>query len=226
MNILRLYNAKPRIDKALLDRYRKIPTPALSDCMERRYGTVGIYVIGSSLSSLGGESMVGTALTVRTRPGDNLVVHKALDLAETGDILVIDAGGEIKNAILGELMTLYAAYRGIAGIVVDGAIRDSRSISKGALPVFAKGISHLGPYKSGPGEIHGTIQVGGIVVNDGDLIVGDYDGIAVVPRERVEEVILNAEKIIDNEKGIRKAIPMGKWDRSWIDSSLKIIKID
>lgn len=226
MNVLRLFKAKPRIEKELIDRYREISTPNLSDCMERCYGTLGIHVVGDSLKSLGGKSMVGTAFTVKTRPGDNLVVHKALDLAQPGDILVIDARGQMVNAILGELMTLYATHRGIAGIVVDGAIRDSNAISDGKLPVFSKGVSHLGPYKSGPGEIHGTIQVGGVVINDGDLIVGDHDGIAVVPRDRVNEVIVDAEKIIEKEHGIRKAIAAGAWDRSWIDPSLQIIEID
>lgn len=193
--------------------------------MERRYGTLGIYAVGDSLRSLGGKSMVGTAFTVKTRPGDNLVVHKALDLAQPGDILVIDARGELVNAILGELMTLYAIHRSIAGIVVDGAIRDFDAISNGKIPVFSKGVSHLGPYKNGPGEIHGTIQVGGVVINDGDLIVGDHDGIAVVPRDRVNEVIVDAEIVIEKENGIRKAIPAGAWDRSWIDPSLQIIEM-
>src|SRR4030042_3730214 len=100
MNVLRLFKTKPRIEKELIDRYREISTPTLSDCMERCYGTLGIHVVGDSLKSLGGKSMVGTAFTVKTRPGDNLVVHKALDLAQPGDILVIDARGQLVNAIL------------------------------------------------------------------------------------------------------------------------------
>lgn len=225
MNVLRLFKAKPQTDRALIDRYKEIVTPNLSDCMERCYGTQGIYPVGDSLKSLEGKSMVGNALTVKTRAGDNLVVHKALDLARPGDILVIDARGQLVNAILGELMTLYAAQQGIAGIVVDGAIRDFHALSNGDLPVFARGVSHLGPYKSGPGEIHGTIQVGGVVINEGDLIVGDYDGIAVVPRVRIAEAIVEAEKTAQKEQVIRKAIAARTWDRSWIDSSLQIIGI-
>jgi regulator of RNase E activity RraA len=172
MNTLRLYPAAPTPDAALIARYRSLSVPAISDSLERSPGIVGIHPVGACLDGIEG-AIVGPALTVRTRPGDNLVVHKALDLARPGDMLVIDARGEVVNAILGELMVQYAAVRGLCGIVVDGAVRDYRAMSNGDFPVFARAISHLGPYKSGPGEIHGTISVGGVGVHDGDLVVGD-----------------------------------------------------
>jgi regulator of RNase E activity RraA len=171
--------------------------------------------------------MAGTAFTVKTRPGDNLVVHKALDLARPGDVLVIDARGDISNAILGELMTWYAKHRGIVGIVVDGAIRDSRGISENnIIPVFARGISHQGPYKSGPGEIHGDIQIGGMTVHDGDLIVGDYDGLVVIPPDRAVQIIDEVENVSKKESLVPQAIKEGRWDRSWIDPMLKVVEVE
>ncbi|MPM28769.1 Regulator of ribonuclease activity A [bioreactor metagenome] len=227
MNVLRLYKEKPQIDSALVERYRKMPTPNICDCLEREYGSVGIYPIGNCLVPLNGNSMAGTAFTVKTRPGDNLVVHKALDLARPGDVLVIDARGDISNAILGELMTWYAKHRGIVGIVVDGAIRDSRGISENnIIPVFARGISHQGPYKSGPGEIHGDIQIGGMTVHDGDLIVGDYDGLVVIPPDRAVQIIDEVENVSKKESLVPQAIKEGRWDRSWIDPMLKVVEVE
>jgi len=222
MNLLRLFPASSPPEAGLIARYRHLSTPTISDSLERAFGVIGLFPIGDCLASLGGEAMAGPALTVRTRPGDNLVVHKALDLARPGDILVIDAGGEVVNAILGELISLYAARRGIAGLVVDGAIRDKMAISAGPLPVFARGVSHRGPYKSGPGEIHGPVSLGGVPVHDGDIIVGDADGIVVVPRARAEATAKAAEEVVTREQEQRKAIERGEWDRSWIDESLKI----
>lgn len=224
MNRLQLFSPAPPPDPALLARFRVLSTPAVSDGGERSYGAVGLRPIGACLEGRTESAVVGPALTVRTRPGDNLVVHKALELARPGDVLVIDARGELVNAILGELMTLYARERGIAGIVLDGAVRDSAELSAGILPVFARGVSHLGPFKSGPGEIHGTVQVGGVSVQDGDVVVGDADGVAVVPRWRAEAVARAAEEILLKEAEIRRAILEGTWDRSWIDAALEIVE--
>lgn len=226
MNEVRIYPAAKPLDDVLVERLSRLPVSALSDSLERMAGSPGLDVVGNSLSSLGGRAMVGPALTVRTRPGDNLVVHKALDLAQPGDILVIDARGELVNAILGELMTEYAASRGIAGLVIDGAVRDRHSISEGALPVFSRGFSHLGPYKSGPGEIHGPVNIGGVAVRDGDVIVGDVDGIAVIPRDRAYAALEAAEAVVEKEAGQRRAIQAGTWDRSWIDESLHVVMVD
>lgn len=226
MNLLRLYKGKEPISQQIIDRYKKIPTPNISDSMERNNGTSNVHVVGNSLECLNGDSMVGTVFTVKTRPGDNLVVHKALDLIRPGDVLVIDAHGETVNAILGELMSLYGLSRGLSGIVVDGAIRDRHVLSEGKIPVFARGVSHQGPYKSGPGEIHSSIQIDGTVVNDGDLVVGDYDGLVFIPRDRIERTLELAEAVVEKEAGIREAIERGEWDRSWIDKSLQIVTVE
>ncbi len=226
MNEIRVYSAAPTLTDELTTRYRSIPVATLSDGLERRAGAVGVHPVGGCLSGLGGKSMVGPALTVRTRPGDNLAVHMALDLARPGDVLVVDGRGEVVNALVGALMTRYAFVRGLAGVVIDGAVRDRSSLSTGPLPVFARGVSHLGPYKSGPGEIHGTISVGGVAVSDGDVVVGDEDGIAIVPRARATEALSRAEELVTREALQRRDIDAGKWDRSWIEKTAELILVE
>ena len=225
MNQVRLYPCSQPLDPDVIERFGRVTVSTISDSLERMAGAVGIEAVGDSLSSLGGRAMVGRAMTVRTRPGDNLAVHKALDLTEPGDVLVVDARGEMVNAILGELMAEYAALREVAGLVVDGAVRDRQSLSQGQVPVFAKGFSHLGPYKSGPGEIHGTVTIGGVIVQDGDVIVGDADGVVVVPRARATEALESAERIVESEAQQQKAIRSGTWDRSWIDATAETVYV-
>jgi regulator of RNase E activity RraA len=225
MSQVRLFPATESLDPQLVERLSRVQVSTLSDSLERMAGAPGLDPVGDSLSSLEGRAMVGPAMTVRTRPGDNLVVHKALDLARPGDILVIDARGDLTNAILGELMAEYALTRGVAGLVVDGAVRDRASLSRGGLPVFARGFSHLGPYKSGPGEIHGPVSVGGLCVRDGDVVHGDADGLAVIPRGRAWASLEAAELVTAKEEDQRRSIRAGAWDRSWVDASLQVISV-
>ena len=166
--------------------------------------------------------MAGPALTVRTRPGDNLMVHKALDLAEAGDVLVVDAGGDLTNAIIGEIMsTLCEAARRLAGIVINGAIRDADAIRAADFPVFAAGVTHRGPYKDGPGEINVPIAIDGMVIEPGDLVLGDGDGVLCVPYEATAAVhALVSEKQKVEARELRAAAE-GKLDRSWVDARLR-----
>lgn len=226
MNIVRIHPAAGQLDADIVARFATLPTPAVSDSMQRTPGTVGLRPVGASLASLRGLSMAGTALTVRTRPGDNLAVHAALDRGRPGDVLVVDARGETTNAILGELMTSYAARKGFAGIVVDGAVRDHDPISAGDIPVFARAISHLGPYKSGPGEIHGLATVGGVPVADGDLVLGDADGIVIVPPHRAAEVLDLAETVVQKEIRQREDIESDRWDRTWIAAAAEFVHVE
>ena len=135
-----------------------------------------------------GGPLCGPAITVRTRPGDNLIVHTALDLAVAGDVIVVDAGGDLTNAIFGELMMTIAIQKRLGGFVINGAIRDYAAIHAGNFPVFAAGITHRGPYKDGPGEVNVPIAVDGMIVNPGDLVIGDDDGILSVPFDSAAEV--------------------------------------
>lgn len=216
MSTCRLHPPGPRPDPLLLERCRDLPTSVLSDSQERAGGARGVHWVP------GGHwpRIAGPALTVRTRPGDNLVVHRALDLAQPGDVLVVDAGGCTERAILGEIMGRYAVTRGLTAIVVDGAVRDAEGLAAGPIPVFALAVNHLGPYKDGPGEIHGPVQVGGVVVRSGDLVVGDGDGVVVIARERAPEVVALAQARLRSEEEQFAQIAEGTLDRSWVLESL------
>jgi RraA family protein len=165
--------------------------------------------------------LAGPAFTVKTAAGDNLLVHKALDMAKKGDVIVVDAGGFLDNAIIGELMMSRARQRGVAGIVIWGAIRDSAEIGAGTYPVFAAGVTHRGPYKNGPGEINVPVMMGGAPVNPGDIIVGDADGLVAVPQDQAERILKSAQGILAMETAMMKEIEAGTVERGWVDKSLK-----
>jgi regulator of RNase E activity RraA len=148
------------------------------------------------------------------------MLHKALDLAQPGDVLVIDAGGALNTAIFGAMMGSYAITRGVEAMVLDGAIRDVEELAEMALGVVARGATPNGPYKSGPGEIGYPIACGGLSVASGDLIVGDMDGVLVLPREVVASIIPQAEETAALEKTWEKAIAAGTWPRGWVDEAL------
>ena len=205
-----------KVDARLAAKFRELPVANISDCMSRM--TAG----GARLRPMhAGGALAGPALTVKTRPGDNLMIHKALDLAEPGDVIVVDGGGDLTNALIGELMVAHAIHRGVAGLVLDGAIRDYDSIHAGQFPVFAAGITHRGPYKDGPGEINETIAIDGMVIEPGDLIVGDGDGVLCVPFALAEELYAAAKAKNDVEVKQFAAIKQGTSDRSWVDATLK-----
>ena len=163
----------------------------------------------------------GPAFTVKTAPGDNLLVHKALDTAKAGDVIVVDAGGFPDHAIIGELMMSRARQRGIAGMVIWGAIRDSAEIGAGDYPVYACAVTHRGPYKNGPGEINVPVSIAGMPVMPGDIIVGDADGLVAVPQDQAERVLASAKSILEKETVAMKEIMAGTVDRSWVDKALK-----
>jgi RraA family protein len=168
-----------------------------------------------------GPTMAGPAFTVKTAPGDNLLVHKALDTAKPGDVIVVDAGGFNDHAIIGELMSARAKQRGVAGMVIWGAIRDSAELGAASYPVFASGVTHRGPYKNGPGEINVPIMMGGMAVNPGDIIVGDADGLVAVPLEMADRILASAKAILEKETKAMKEIVAGTVDRAWVDKTLK-----
>ncbi|ADU29607.1 RraA family protein [Evansella cellulosilytica] len=205
-----------RPNKALIERYRHIATPLISDNMSRLQGTYShIRPFHKS------KKITGTAFTVRTRAGDNLMVHKAIDMAERGDVIVVDAGGDMTQAIIGEIMLRLAKKNGIEGFVIDGAIRDSAAFESHDYPCFAKGVTHRGPYKDGPGEINVPITVGNMIVHPGDIIVGDEDGVIAVPLDFAEELIELATEQETKELGMFEAIENETIDRSWVDETLR-----
>jgi regulator of RNase E activity RraA len=205
-----------KVDAAAVAKFRGLPLANVSDVMSR------MSAGGPRLRPMHGTGVLaGPALTVKTRPGDNLMVHKALDLAEPGDVIVVDAGGDLTSAIIGELMVAHARKRGVAGCVIDGAIRDSAAIGAGDFPVFAAGVTHRGPYKDGPGEINVAIAIGGMVIEPGDLVLGDGDGVLCVPLAEVEAVYRAAKAKQESEVQQAAAIKAGTSDRAWVDETLK-----
>ena len=213
---MRILEIPKRPDPRLVAELGKMVTPHLSDSMER------LYAGGPQLRPMyKGPTMAGPAFTVKTAPGDNLLVHKALDTAQKGDVIVVDAGGFADHAIIGELMMSRARQRGIAGLVIWGAIRDSAEIGAGSYPVYACAVTHRGPYKNGPGEINVPVTMGGMAVNPGDIIVGDADGLVAVPQEMAERVLASAKAILEKETASMKQIVAGTVDRSWVDKALR-----
>ena len=164
--------------------------------------------------------MAGPALTVKSRPGDNLMLHKAIDLAEPGDVIVCDAGGDLTNSLMGELMLKHALKRGVGGFVLNGAIRDIDAFLEHNLPVFSAGVSHRGPYKDGPGEINVSVAIDGMVIEPGDLVLGDWDGVLSVPFQEVEGILQKATLKRSIELEEMDKIEAGEWDRSWVDRTL------
>jgi RraA family protein len=170
----------------------------------------------------GGRKVVaGPAFAVRGRAGDNLMLHEAIDLAQPGDVIVCDSGGEMGTAIMGDIMARHAEKRGIAAIIIDGAIRDVPGLAGLDLGVWARGVTPAGPYKDGPGDIGYPVSCGGLVVMPGDLIVADQDGVVVVPREDASQVVAAAEAHATKEAIMIASIAEGGLDRNWVSASLK-----
>ena len=168
-----------------------------------------------------GMKVVGPAFTVRVPPTDNLMIHKALTLIKSGDVLVIDGGGNHSWALMGFLIISTAIKLGIAGIVADGCIRDAEEIRKSGFPVFCAGLSPNGPFKEGPGEINFPISCGGQMVNPGDMIIGDDDGVVVLKQEFAEATIEEIYQIIQREDKRLKEIADGHVIRPGIDEILE-----
>ena len=206
-----------RVGPEIAEAFRKLPVANASDCMSR------MFAGGAKLRPIHdtGDTVAGPALTVRTRPGDNLMLHHALDIAEPGDIIVVDAGGDVTTATLGEIMVAIAQRRRLAGIVVYGAIRDADEIRRMKFPLYAAGVTHRGPYKDGPGEINTTVAIEGMVIEPGDLIVADGDGILCVPFEKVETVLEATRKKYDAEQEELEHIAKATDDRSWVMNTLQ-----
>jgi RraA family protein len=202
----------PQAPTDLIEAFRTVVTPHISDNMSRSCGVVGLHRYST------GGKLVGTAFTVKTRPGDNLMIHKALDLIRSGDVLVVDGGGDLNNALVGELMKMYAETRGVRGFVIDGAVRDVASF--GDFPCYARGINHRGPYKDGPGEINVPVAIGGLVIHPGDIVVGDEDGVVAVSPAIAGEVLELARKQAARENQAKEAILARRYDRRWVDEAL------
>ena len=166
-------------------------------------------------------SVCGNAFTVQVRSGDNLMIHKALQMIQPGDVLVISGDEDIDRALFGEILMTIAIKQGAIACIVDGAVRDIDAFDRESFPCWARGISLRGPFKDGPGTINQAIFIGGMLVQPGDIIVGDGDGVIAIPRDTAQAAVtLSKEKLRQEEKTI-ESILNGTYDDSWVDKVLK-----
>ncbi|TVY08005.1 RraA family protein [Paenibacillus cremeus] len=207
---------QPLLPEEWIIRARRLSTSLFCDVMGRT-GAMD-YSIKPVAT---GMKVVGTALTVDLRPGDNLFLHKAINVGQKGYVLVADGKGHVANAYLGELMAEAAQKLGLEGIIIDGATRDKEALIELNLPIFCKGFNPNGPHKDGPGKLHTSISCGGVSVQPGDLVVGDDDGVVVIPRNMVEEVLALAENKADEEEKRKQDIRSGKIEPAFLKKAME-----
>ncbi len=206
----------PRLRPELMERFTVFETPDISDALNR------LYALDPAITCLtdGYQRLAGPVCTVKVFPGDNLMVHKALDIARPGDVVVIDAHGSASNAVLGDLISTKAKHRGIAGFVIDGLVRDLPGILEVGMPVFARGTTAIGPLHRGPGEINYPIACGGTVVNPGDVIVADAAGIVVVPQDIAAELLERLDGQLVAGAACLQSVQRGEFSNDWVDRML------
>jgi RraA family protein len=212
---LRIFTHINRPPQALIDGFAGIPVANIADNMNR------MSCMNARIRPINNVPLLGPAFTVKSRPGDNLMLHRALDLAQAGDVVVVDVQGELTNSIMGELMALWAKKRGIGGVIIDGAIRDIGALKKMDLPIYAAGVTPAGPYKDGPGEINVPVACGGVVVHPGDILIGDEDGIVVINPSDADFLLEKAKAKSRMEQQVIKDIANMAWDRTWIVQALE-----
>jgi regulator of RNase E activity RraA len=185
----------------VIERLAKLPAANIGDAMDR------LGIADSAIQAIWpGALLAGPAFTVWTRPGDNQGIHRALQLARPGDVIVVAGGADESRALLGELIGERAINLGLAGFALDGAARDAEALAEIGMPVFARAITPAGPYKNGPSRLGTPISFGGVPVLPGDVIIGDSDGIVIIPREQAANVAEAAEAVFADETNRRAAI--------------------
>lgn len=206
-----------RLPWELMRQFEEFPTPDIADLLNRMFSLdPGIRCLTAAHHRL-----CGPACTVKIFPGDNLMVHKSLDVAKPGDVIVVDAGRSPMNAVLGDLVCTKAKHRGIAGFVVDGLVRDLPGILPLDMPLFARGTTPQGPLQRGPGEVNFPISCGGRVINPGDLIVADQAGIVVIPQEGAAELLVRLKAHRNTNAAYLASIRQGTFSNEWVDRILQ-----
>lgn len=214
----RIYLKRNLPDKDVMMQFKTIPASNTCDVMERNSAMNPRIRLMSSPKE---QMMVGPALTVKVRGGDNLALHAALNIAEEGDVVVVSNEGDNTRSLMGEIMMAYLRYgRKAAGIVLDGPIRDIDEIAGWDFPVYATGTTPGGPYKEGPGEVNVPISCGEVSVNPGDIILADPDGIIVIPRKDAAQVLEDAKKFQAADEKKLEAAKNGTSKRDWVEKSL------
>lgn len=207
----------------LLDGFAGIPAANIADTMGRS------CAMNPRIRLMSGArgTMVGPALTVKARAGDNLFIHQALDMSQPGDIIVVSNDEDQTRSLMGEIMFTYAQYqRKLGGLVLDGPVRDSDALKEMSLPVYATGSTPGGPYKEGPGEINVPIACGGISVNPGDIIVADPDGIIVIPLKDAADVLQAAKKYHEQDAAKVEAARNGTSNRAWVAKTIQAKNVE
>lgn len=211
----RILPAPTRLSDDIVSRFQGLASPNVADAMGR------FNFMDPGIQPRSGLPLCGLAVTVNCRPADNLMVHKALQIAEAGDIIVVNTCGNTTSAVFGELMCHVAVAKRLGGIIVDGAIRDVDGITRLAFPSFSRTVSPGGCDKDGPGELNVPISCGGTVVMPGDIVVGDLDGVAVVPRARAADVLELVAQLTERERKRVEEIQAGALFRPDVDEVLR-----
>ena len=213
----RVYTQRKLPPKDVIEAFKELPAANVADCMNR------LSSLSSEIKLMGPRfngSMVGVALTVKVRPGDNLMLHKALTMAQEGDVMIVENGGDRSHSLMGEIMFTYGKFKKMTGFVFDGPIRDIDALRDLGIPVYATGTTPGGPYKQGPGEINVPIACGNIQVNPGDIILGDSDGVIVIPRQDAANILAESVKFSANDQAKVVSALDGTLSRAWVDKSL------
>ncbi|MCT9140675.1 RraA family protein [Streptomyces violarus] len=194
---VRVNTAWERVDEQVLKQFRAHSVANLGDALDR------LNIVDGGIAPIwNGATAVGTALPVLTVAGDNKAVIEALEHIRPGDVLVINAFGYDGRAIIGDNLAQRFAVHGAAGAVVDGYVRDAAIIERLGVPVFARGLTPAGPFKNGPGTIGEAVAIGGVVVNPGDIVAADGDGVIVIPPHRAKEALRAVEEIVAREAAL------------------------
>lgn len=217
---IKLHAEFPRVAPALVSKAMGYPSSIIADVAGRRGALDGrIRALAGSMK------LAGPAFTVEVRPGDNLMIHAALALARPGDVIVVAGGGYLGSALTGYLMVSQAKAAGLAGFVIDGAVRDVEETCASGFPVFAVGTNPNGPTKAIAGRISGSVSVGGVAVNPGDLIVGDADGVVAVPRDNAERAIAAAQAKLGWEQQYLANVVGGTISNGWVVEALRSVGV-
>jgi regulator of RNase E activity RraA len=214
------YRINPRVDGPspdLIDAFRDVPVAVAGDCMGRSVGAIGLQPYHGDIKTV----LCGPAITVRVRPGDNLMIHKALFMAQAGDVIVVDGAGDLTQALVGGLMRTSALAKKLGGFVLNGAVRDIVEWAEGGVPIFARGHTHRGPSKDGPGEINVPISCAGLAVTAGDLILGDADGVIAIPAAELAGLLPQVRAHLVKEAKIRETNQKNAADPERFDAMLR-----